>query len=230
MTRRLSLLMCLLLAGCISPGNYNLNVGIGPQAAASASPASGALITGASSSPATSQSNLPKPTNPSTAPSAATVTGPGRLDQAQESVASFQQIGEGTRLAQSFNVKATGQLVAVGLRLKAASGSNQDAALFVRSLDTQGHPGDPLGSATIHGQALPADGLAWTLASLDSPIALTAGTHYALELTYTGPHPIFAGAAPASSYPDGDAFTGLTDGSTFWNKLGQDLAFRTYLN
>jgi hypothetical protein len=226
MNCRVSLLLCLLLAGCATPGNYNLNVGIGPPQVASAAPASTGIATSAAATPAAPSGTTPTPAV--TTPPAAAV-GPGRIDQAQETVASFQQVGEGTRLAQSFVVASAGRLVAVGLRLKAAPGSNQDAALLVRTVDAAGHPGDPLASATVHGSTLPSDGASWTLASLDSPVALTKGTHYAIELTYTGPHPIYAGAASASTYPDGDAFSGLTDGSTFWNRLGQDLAFRTYL-
>ena len=101
--------------------------------------------------------------------------------------------------------------------------------MIVRGTDAKGNPADPLGSATIHGASVSGDGSSWTLATLDAPVDLAATRRYALTLTASGAHPFYVGAGLDSSYLDGTALTGLTDGSTFWNKLSADLAFRTYL-
>jgi hypothetical protein len=71
------------------------------------------------------------------------------------------------------------------------------------------------------------DASTWATATLSPPLAVKAGERYALVLTLAAPFAVYAGASLDTDYVDGTAFTGLTDGSTFWNKLGQDLAFRT---
>lgn len=225
MDRRLVFAAALLLAGCLQPGNYNLNVAVGPpqgasasSAAASPAGASPAASTAPPASSAPGATSAASPTPPTTAP-----------DLAQEQVATYQQVGLGTRLAQSFKPHRSGQLFAIGLRLSASHGADGNAAIVIRSVDADGKPQNTLGAATLHGSSLPPDGQTWTTATLDVSTPLGANTQYAFVLTYDGSFAIFCGSAPDSSYRDGTAFTGLTDGSTFWNKLSQDLAFRIYM-
>jgi len=70
-----------------------------------------------------------------------------------------------------------------------------------------------------------ADG-AWATATFAAQLPVKAGDHYALVLSLDAPFAIYAGANLDTSYLDGTGYTGLTDGSTFWNKVGQDLAFK----
>ena len=104
------LALALLLSGCIQPGDYNLNVGVGVgPLGASPGPSTPAASPGPNTPAASPGSNTPAPSpgpngpgTPAPVTGATPGAGPGRLDIAQESVASFQQVGVGSRLAQTF--------------------------------------------------------------------------------------------------------------------------------
>jgi hypothetical protein len=209
---RIGLLVALLAVGC-TPGNYNVNVGVTPLgvpvgvATPTTAPSTTSPAPAASASPMASPTPTPTPTP--------------NYDQVQERSGTFQQVGNGTRLSQSFKTKRDGQLKAVAVRLKDV-GPDRTPTLSVVALAGERPDAKVLATGT-----LAADATGWATAALAPALTVKAGEAYAFVLTLSTPFSVYAGADLDTSYLDGTAYTGLTDGSTFWNKLTQDLAFRT---
>lgn len=196
MRRYLALL--LLLAGC-TPGTYNVNVGIAPLAA--------------TPTPAPAGTSAPTP--------APTTSKPSPVAPSQDNVTTYQQVGNGTRLAQTFEVNKDGQLTAIAVRVKGGAPDRQPTASIVALADEQPGNGPALASATVEATS---DANAWAPATFTAPLAVKAGDRYALVLAFDAKFEVYLGATLDTEYGAGTAFTGL---DSFWNKLGQDLAFRT---
>jgi hypothetical protein len=200
--RRIWLAALVVLAGC-TPGTYNVNVGLAPLAA----------------TPTPAASSTPAPT--ASAPAAASTSKPTPGAPSQDNVTTYQQIGNGTRLAQTFEVPKDGQLAAIAVRVKGGAADRQPTATIVPLKDDKPDAGTALASATVEATS---DANAWAPASFSPPLAVKAGDKYALVLALDSKFEVYLGATLDTEYGAGTAFTGL---SSFWNKLGQDLAFRT---
>jgi hypothetical protein len=218
----------LVIAGC-TPGNYDLNINVNPPAVPSPGPSQSggqgplepaAIAPGASATPT---SPLPSGASPEPAPSASPRP-TSKVDAAQETVSAYHQVGNGTRLAQTFKLKAGGAVAAIALRLK-GSASDREAVLTINKLDTKDKPtAEVVATAKIKPAELPENG-DWSTITLEAPLMVEAGARYAFILTFEGANSIYAGAGNDNSYQDGNGLTGLST----WNKLGQDLAFRVLL-
>ncbi|MDB5100536.1 MAG: hypothetical protein JWM80_4957 [Cyanobacteria bacterium RYN_339] len=212
---RVAILATLVVAGC-TPGNYNVNVGVTPlgSAVGVATPGPGPSASPAAS-PSPGASTSPKPSPTPTPPA---------FDQKQEQASAFLAVGNGTRLAQSFVVKRSGNLKAVALRIKDV-GPERVPTLAIIALNGD-RPGTGAPLATAQLSPGNQEG-AWVSAYPDPPLPVKAGDKYAFVVSMDLPFAVYAGADLDTTYLEGTAFTGLTDGSIFWNKLGQDLTFRT---
>jgi hypothetical protein len=154
------------------------------------------------------------------------------LDQSQPLHTAPAGITSGGSLAQTFTAGLTGDLsrVDVYLGYLTQTPPTQPITLEIRTADASGPTSTVLATETIPVFAVQGTG-AFTTVQIDPPVAVTAGTQYAIVL-YTADTAGYAWFWHApTTYTGGDFWSSAASPPTTWTLFGEvaDLTFETYV-
>ena len=167
------------------------------------------------------------------APAASAVTPPGVVDQSNTSNPSGEWVGvsDAQRFAQTFTAGLTGNLTAIDIAEELAGPS---ATMQITAVDGSGIPtGTVLGTGTVPA----ATGAGWLTTILDTPVAVAAGTMYAITFVVPSlplisdpfPHPPFL----AMEDNGNNVYAGGSEhdlDNPAYDATNRDFLFRTYVS
>jgi hypothetical protein len=133
-------------------------------------------------------------------------------------------------IAQTFTAGLTGDLAGVNVNVQGFRSSRLHVA--IRAVADGTPTPTVLGETTLSGNSAPIS----QLITFPAPIAVTAGTQYAIVVNYEGGPPPGPGQAQGNwsgatgdAYPRGGLFASFSDGVSWFAETGFDLHFRSYL-